>query len=153
MIVLNIYSIKRSKILFLLGLTNKSDIQLSWDTYFKIEKFIPSIRSSSKKRVKPLKSVRKREITRDSRNRFRLFPLLKSVKLPVFLRRKTNLDQENKEKPIILVTSNQQEIKSKKVPELDSEEEENNQNPVFPYGQIVSEKDMKKLIKNIPSPP
>ncbi|OLS31473.1 MAG: hypothetical protein HeimAB125_16190 [Candidatus Heimdallarchaeota archaeon AB_125] len=145
--------IKRSKILFLLGLTNKSDIQLSWDTYFKIEKFIPSIRSSSKKRVKPLKSVRKREITRDSRNRFRLFPLLKSVKLPVFLRRKTNLDQENKEKPIILVTSNQQEIKSKKVPELDSEEEENNQNLVFPYGQIVSEKDMKKLIKNIPSPP
>ncbi len=144
--------IKRSKILFLLGLTNKSDIQASWNTYFKIEKFIPSIKSRQIKQSKPMKSIRKREISHQNKYRIRLFPLLKSVKFPSFVRRKTKPDQEIKEKSIIVLASGQQQTINEK-PASQNPEEGTEQNPLFPYGQIVSEKEIKKLIKNIPSPP
>jgi hypothetical protein len=144
--------IKRSKILFLLGLTTKSDIQASWDTYFKIEKFIPSIKSESRRIVKPMKSVRKREIATYSKYRIKLFPLLKSVKLPTFIRRKSNQERKLEEKPVIIVSSNKQLTKDV-CSSLPNSNEENEQDPIFPYGQIVSEKEIKKMIKNIPSPP
>ena len=35
----------------------------------------------------------------------------------------------------------------------DSEKNTKEQSTIFPYGQVVSEREMKKLIKNIPPPP
>ena len=143
--------IKRSKILLLLGLPNKSEMQLSWDSYFKIEKFIPCIKPSLKKRTKPMKSIRKKEIPHYNRNR--LFPLLKSVRLPVFMRRKTNPDQEIKKESTIVLAMEQKEMENEGESILDSEKNTKEQGTIFPYGQVVSERKMKKLIKNIPPPP
>lgn len=143
--------IKRSKILFLLGLPNKSEMQLSWDSYFNIEKFIPCIKPDLKKRKKPMKSIRKKEIPHYNKNR--LFPLLKSVRLPVFMRRKTNLDQEIKKEPTIVIAMEQKEKENEGKSILDSERNTEEQGTIFPYGQVVSEREMEKLIKNIPPPP
>jgi len=53
---------------------------------------------------------------------------------------------------MIILESSQHQTKNEGVV-LQNHEERNEQNPVFPYGQIVSEKEIKKLIKNIPPPP
>jgi hypothetical protein len=45
----------------------------------------------------------------------------------------------------------QRQNQQDKVPEV--HQEESHAQPVFPYGHIVSEEDIRKLVKNIPSPP
>ncbi|TET79312.1 MAG: hypothetical protein E3J43_03565 [Candidatus Heimdallarchaeota archaeon] len=69
------------------------------------------------------------------------------------MRRKTNLDQEIKKEPTIVLAMEQKEKENEGKSILGSEKNTKEQGTIFPYGQVVSEREMEKLIKNIPPPP
>jgi hypothetical protein len=146
--------VKRNKILFLLGLVNKQQKTTNWETYFKIERFIPNIKAVSKKKsrkeafsslkeVKPASSTPKNRILQ----LFRVFKFSRyirgyesnhHIKRFFHLFRKKNIQESTYKIRAENININSK-LKSNK--------------PLVPYGKEVSEKEMEKLVKNIPTPP
>jgi len=145
----SLQEIKRSKILFLLGLKNKQQSTNDWSSYFKLEKFIPDIQSISKRKARretlpSLKEIDNNNITPKKRlahilKFFRLSNLLEklSINRKEWLRKRSQKDISYKIKAENININSKSKITK----------------PLVQYGKEVSEKELEKLVKNIPTPP
>ncbi len=144
----SLHEIKRNKVLFLLGITNKQQTSTNWDTYFKIERFIPNIQKVSKKKVRKEALPSHKEINQEILTPMkRILQILQLVKVPRFMKRRESSQYNNNSifslfgKKHVKETSYKIKAENIKV------------QPLVPFGKEVSEDEMKKLVKNIPTPP
>ncbi|MHA1202885.1 MAG: hypothetical protein ACTSQ4_10240 [Candidatus Heimdallarchaeaceae archaeon] len=145
--------IKRNKVLFLLGITNKQQTSTKWDTYFKIERFIPNIQTISKRKGRKEVFSSHKEIDQMVVSpKSKIIRILQLVKFPSFIRkRKSGQYGGNRLFSLFGKRHTNENIHKIKIENINVESE--SVKPLVPYGKEVSEDEMKKLVKNIPTPP
>ena len=149
----SLHEIKRNKVLFLLGLSNKQYVSANWDTYFKIEKFIPNIQKSEKRKIQREALPSRREIEQTSLTpRKVLQQLLQLIRIPSFMK-KNDQNGNNQSNKFSLFSKSKHKETTYKIKIENINVRSKSTKPLVPYGKEVSEDEMKKLVKNIPTPP
>lgn len=145
--------IKRSKVLFLLGMTTKQQNQTNWDSFLKIEKFVPNIKSVSKEKIRKEALPFHREIDQKKITpKGRFLQLLQLIRFPRYNKQKET--NQSRKKPIFSLLSKKQINEATYRIKLENIHVESKTiKPLIPYGKEVSDEEMEKLVKNIPTPP
>ncbi|MCE7742554.1 MAG: hypothetical protein GOP50_08840 [Candidatus Heimdallarchaeota archaeon] len=145
--------IKRNKVLFLLGLTNKQQTSTDWDAYFKIERFIPNIQTISKRKARKEALPSHKEINQTIVTpKNKIIQILQLVKFPSFIRKRKPGQYEGN-RLFSLFGKKQAKDSTYKIKIENINVESKPAKPLVSYGKEVSEDEMKKLVKNIPTPP
>ncbi|TFG10947.1 hypothetical protein EU534_00395 [Candidatus Heimdallarchaeota archaeon] len=150
----SLQEIKRSKVLFLLGLRNKQQTTNDWSSYFKLEKFIPDIQAISKRESRRDTLPSFKEIENKNLKPIKRFTHFLQIFKITKLLDKLRVNKDDTKSFNWFRKSPMNDVSYKiKVENININSKPTSNKPLIPYGKEVSEKELEKLVKNIPTPP
>ncbi len=147
----SLYEVKRNKVLFLLGLSNKQQVSTNWYNYFKIERFVPNIQRKKKIRKEVFPSYKEIEQTSFSPKKV-ILQILQLVGISRSSRsQKHNKYTQNSKFSLFSKRKIKNDTYKIKIENINVHSKQ--KKPLLPYGKEISDDEMKELVKNIPTPP